>query len=301
LPYIALGITFLLLVALLRTLKAKRESSRFQFSRHSSQFLIFVAAMWLATVIGIVSARNALDLWEIVRIALYFALPALFAVRSRTFKELHSLGWDDLIPVALLFIPIDMRLVPTWITYESITVAPLIFAVCIYLVVLYRNILKLDFDFRWQLTRQNASTIRNTFFVLVVAIPPIALTIGFAHMGLRKDVTLMHVFSIVSIYFLTVALPEELVFRGILQTILTKRHGNLLGILVTAVLFGLIHLNNESRTSVATFGVPNWWYMVFAIFAGIGYGYVYQKTKNLFAPVTLHATVDLVWYFFLRG
>ena len=93
--------------------------------------------------------------------------------------------------------------------------------------------------------------------------------------------------------FLVIALPEELLFRGIIQNILEKALGHRQWALgVTAVVFGLAHLNNGQR--------PDWRYVGLATLAGWFYGHAYLKTRNLMAPAVLHTLVDTVWRGFFR-
>lgn len=93
-------------------------------------------------------------------------------------------------------------------------------------------------------------------------------------------------------YFLPIlffiAIPEEFLFRGILQNIIQQHtKDDSKAIAITAVLFGLTHLNNHP--------VGDWRYAFLATIAGVVYGYSFYRTKNLTAPALIHATVDAVW------
>jgi membrane protease YdiL (CAAX protease family) len=88
-----------------------------------------------------------------------------------------------------------------------------------------------------------------------------------------------------------VALPEELLFRGIVQNLLERisptSTGRGLALAGTAVLFGLSHLNNHPRL--------DWRYVSIATLAGLVYGWVYRATGRITAAAIPHALVDIVW------
>jgi membrane protease YdiL (CAAX protease family) len=93
--------------------------------------------------------------------------------------------------------------------------------------------------------------------------------------------------------YLTVAIPEELMFRGILQNLLVRsiRTGprGLYGLLIASVVFGAAHLHHAPA--------PNWRYAILATLAGIFYGNVYRTRQRLCASALTHALVDTLWHF----
>lgn len=85
------------------------------------------------------------------------------------------------------------------------------------------------------------------------------------------------------------ALPEEILFRALIQNSIAQRLGtNTRSLLLAAVIFGCAHLNNGPQA------LPNWRYMILASIAGIAYGKVYEKSSSIFASAGLHALVDLI-------
>ncbi|MNF26421.1 CAAX amino terminal protease self- immunity [compost metagenome] len=83
------------------------------------------------------------------------------------------------------------------------------------------------------------------------------------------------------------ALAEELLFRGVLQGALVARLGAGRGIALSAALFGLAHAP-FSLTFALVAGV-----------AGLGYGWVLQRSGRLAAAVLLHAAVNLLHFLLL--
>ena len=100
---------------------------------------------------------------------------------------------------------------------------------------------------------------------------------------------------------LAVAIPEEFLFRAILQPRLTERYGSASGILLSSLVFGLFHLP-ANFLMYLTFN-PFWidaligsLLMAFLFQAQIGlvFGVAYEWTKSLVMPVSLHAIHDVI-------
>lgn len=82
-----------------------------------------------------------------------------------------------------------------------------------------------------------------------------------------------------------------------------------LGVALLLTIGGLIFYEKYPQPMVAAliassmiFGFAHfqdWRYVLFATFAGIGYGYTYFKTKNIAAAAMVHMGVDAVWSLFL--
>lgn len=85
------------------------------------------------------------------------------------------------------------------------------------------------------------------------------------------------------------ALPEEILFRGLIQNSIAQKFGaNTATLLIAAFIFGCAHLDNGPGP------LPNWRYMILATIAGVAYGKVFEKSSSIFASAGLHALVDLV-------
>ncbi|GAA5217654.1 hypothetical protein GCM10025776_23170 [Corallincola platygyrae] len=77
---------------------------------------------------------------------------------------------------------------------------------------------------------------------------------------------------------------EESLFRGLLQQFFTKRFG-IVGVLITTLLFGLVHLP----------GGLQW--LVLSTIAGAGYGLAYYYGRSILAPIAVHAALNLTHFF----
>ncbi len=90
---------------------------------------------------------------------------------------------------------------------------------------------------------------------------------------------------------LGVAIPEEILFRGLIQNWLMQRFGESdLVLLGAALIFGAAHLDNAPA--------PNWGYMLLATIAGFIFGKVFQKSSTILSSASLHAGVNTVRHVF---
>ena len=93
--------------------------------------------------------------------------------------------------------------------------------------------------------------------------------------------------------FVGTALPEEILFRSLIQNWWMQRYGFTSRMLcVAALIFGAAHLDNGPQS------LPNWRYMILATIAGLAYGKAFQKSSSVFSSITCHALVDATKHIF---
>jgi membrane protease YdiL (CAAX protease family) len=116
---------------------------------------------------------------------------------------------------------------------------------------------------------------------------PTALSTGFVQFEPHWSGAGRWLLSSLGIFFF-IALPEEVLFRGLifnmLQRIMRAR-GPWPALIVSSFIFGLAHLNNPPG---------DWRYVVLATGAGICYGWAYLRTGSLLASSYAHAMVDII-------
>jgi len=96
----------------------------------------------------------------------------------------------------------------------------------------------------------------------------------------------------IGILFFT-AWPEEFLFRGLLQNLLSRAsNSDTAGWIAASIVFGFSH--------IANLHFPNWQYVLLASIAGLFYGWTWRKTGSIFASAVLHAAVDILWHFLFR-
>jgi membrane protease YdiL (CAAX protease family) len=97
----------------------------------------------------------------------------------------------------------------------------------------------------------------------------------------------------VAIVYAGTALPEEILFRALIQNLLMQRFGSgTRTLLAASFIFGCAHLDNGPQP------LPNWRYMILATIAGFAYGKVFQKASTVLSSAGLHMLVDWTKHFF---
>jgi membrane protease YdiL (CAAX protease family) len=86
--------------------------------------------------------------------------------------------------------------------------------------------------------------------------------------------------SIIMIFF--VGLVEEFVFRSVLQTVMQERLGSVAGLLVTSVLFGMMHSGYHLPLE-----------LLFVSFAGIVFGLLFWLTRSLPVIALAHGVTNI--------
>jgi membrane protease YdiL (CAAX protease family) len=97
----------------------------------------------------------------------------------------------------------------------------------------------------------------------------------------------------VPLIFFGTALPEEILFRSLIQNLLMQRFGSGWRVLLAAsIIFGCAHLDNGPQA------LPNWRYAVVATVAGVAYGAVFQRASSVLSSSALHMMVDWTKHYF---
>lgn len=120
-------------------------------------------------------------------------------------------------------------------------------------------------------------------FVAVAALPLGFLT-GF--LTWQPRITPANVIVTPVVVYLLTALPEEFLFRGVIQNLIARRWGTRVGLGMAAVIFGVAHL-------------PDLRYVVLAALAGLGYGWVYSRSGKITASALTHTGVNWIWVLLL--
>ena len=80
--------------------------------------------------------------------------------------------------------------------------------------------------------------------------------------------------------FFTVAVCEEILFRGILFKLIDRQFNTLAAYIVSALVFGFVHISNPGAT---------WWAaLAIAVEAGIMLSAAYKYSGNLWMPIGIH-------------
>ncbi|MFQ5398324.1 MAG: type II CAAX prenyl endopeptidase Rce1 family protein [Anaerolineae bacterium] len=251
-----------------------------------------ITALYLIT--GLLVGRFDPYALVIVGVGVFAALGAL----RQTAPGQAGLTWMDVSIWMLLWIPFDLRWnYDLWFGPDGFAYNWWAVAISVTAVIGWASFRGLP-DFGYRLTpRWRDMGIAVLFTVIFAAIViPIGLAIDFLSWPPSSTPAVSAVVAHAVGLFLTVAIPEELFFRGILlhglDQMMKRRW---LALLVSSLAFGLMHWNNASdlTTQIA--------YVALATLAGVFYGVTYRRSgNNLLAAVTMHTLVDLIWRFMLQ-
>jgi len=105
--------------------------------------------------------------------------------------------------------------------------------------------------------------------------------------AVEKIFEMMFKKDFISIAHVVIAAPilEEILCRGIILRGLLKNYSPIKAILISAIFFGLVHLNP--------------WQALPAFLGGIFLGWIYYKTRSVIPGIVIHATINLCATLFL--
>ncbi len=132
------------------------------------------------------------------------------------------------------------------------------------------------------------------FAVSAAVLIPLGLILHFLKpFHFPADLTATRALRTFLIIWAATALPEEILFRSLIQNGMMRAWGEGPRTLAAAgILFGAAHLNNGPGE------LPNWRYMIIASVAGVIYGKVFQKSGSVTSSATLHALVNTTRHLF---
>lgn len=120
----------------------------------------------------------------------------------------------------------------------------------------------------------------------------VGISIGFIPPPHAPAQPLKSMVSAVAVIFFGTALPEEILFRSLIQNLLMQRFGvGWRTLLAASLIFGAAHLDNGPQA------LPNWRYLIEATIAGIAYGKVFQRANSVISSASLHLLVDWTKHF----
>jgi membrane protease YdiL (CAAX protease family) len=217
------------------------------------------------------------------------------------------LGGTDIVVWLLLWIPFDLRWNKDFFGGdEGIAYNWCAFYLVVLGAIAWGRVRELPgFDYRLApRLRDLAPTLPAYVGVLVLCVPA-GLATGFVHWpGVNFPATVADGLKVSAVagpaIFLTIALPEELFFRCVLQGGLERRLKRpIWALLVASLAFGLMHWNNSESThgllrlQLVYFGL--------ATIAGVIYGLAYRRGGSILASAIVHTLVDLSWHLFFQA
>ena len=247
---------------------------------------IWVPYLLFALPLGVFSAGG------FIRLFLYVNLPLLVLLTSQSGSPP---GWRDVLAVGLVWLPLEFRLLgPLWSWPPGQAGGSLngLVGTCLaaFLFVVVRRLPGVGYTFEIRLRDLLvASLIFLSFTPMALAL---GLFLGFLTPTRHFPALGPAVGTVLGIFVVT-GIPEELLFRGLIQNLLRHKFPRpAVSIVLAALVFGAAHLNVGSH--------PDWRLWLLATLAGLAYGLAYQWGGTLMAPALVHTLVNSTWALFFR-
>ncbi len=224
-----------------------------------------------------------------------FITLAVFGVMKQNRAEEFKFNWSDVAIWLLLWIPFDLR----WYDgmQENLDYTWWSMAISVTAVIGWYGYRNANIGYNLVPKFKDLTiAVLSLIMIMAVVIPP-GLATGFLTFSIPESYDIPKLSAHFIGLFLTVALPEELFFRGLLLRGLEKVSSKKwIPMAVSSLAFGLMHWNNVNDLSMQIT------YVSLATIAGLGYGWAYRKSgNNLFAAILAHTLVDWVWKLFLAS
>jgi membrane protease YdiL (CAAX protease family) len=131
--------------------------------------------------------------------------------------------------------------------------------------------------------------VKDNFVKFVIAGALVGIATGSIEFFILKPEPTYPTFGILHVlndyFYMTffVAIAEEMLFRGIIQTDLQKAIGKWNGLHISSFLFGIMHMSWRTPEE-----------LVFATLSGYLLGYIYIRTNSLIMPISLHGANNTI-------
>ena len=147
--------------------------------------------------------------------------------------------------------------------------------------------------YRFETDQKILSSGLTHFLVFAAIAIPLGSAIGFIQYSFTTSKLYTAPLLFIGIFLFT-ALPEEFLFRGLIQNWIERTtRRQIFSLAAASLIFGASHLNNGPP-------VPNYKYFFMASIAGLFYGRAWRNTGSLMASSLTHALVDTFWSMIFR-
>jgi membrane protease YdiL (CAAX protease family) len=222
-----------------------------------------------------------------------FCVAVLMSARERSSAPP---GYGDLLLWLMLLVPFDYRLTrQLWFGAPGISYIWWSLALSVLLVVIWRDSRGLPgLSMRLLPKGRDLRVALVASLLAILTLVPSGLAVGFISFNPPDDFPWLQACSKFVALLFTVAIPEELFFRGVLMMALLAVTKKLwLSVLLSSLLFGLFHWNNVDTLPQQLA------YCSLAAIAGFIYAQAYLRSgNNLLAAALTHTWVDWVWQMF---
>jgi uncharacterized protein len=231
--------------------------------------------------------------WQgLLKLIAYVLGPTLLLLPDRT-HTVPTITWRDCAAMAVLAVPVAAGWMSgIWRSPGGIPFFRPVYSVCSggYAFLAVRNLQ--DAGYRLIPRKKDLTYGAANFAGFFIIGIPAGYVLHFIRFRVHPVPPALFAVEFVGTYIM-IAIPEEFLFRGILQNLLEKsirreRRGNY-ALVIASMIFGASHLHHPP--------VPNWRYAIMATLAGLFYGNTYRDRRRLPASAFTHTLVDVIWHF----
>jgi uncharacterized protein len=227
--------------------------------------------------------------------AAYCVLPAILLASSAGKSQGR---WEDYAALMLIWLPAVLP-VPVRLLYRVFPYPPplthtlamlLALSTAVAAFVLLRRLDGIGYAIAWG--RGFTANFALHFAIFAAIAIPLGITLGFLAYQPSLERARSSPLTVLGILFFT-AWPEEFLFRGLLQNLLSRAMKNQwAGLIAASIVFGFSHIFHAP--------FPNWKYVLLASIAGLFYGHCWIRTRSLLPGALVHALVDISWHILFR-
>lgn len=255
-----------------------------------ARFLFVIPAVLSALFLAVAAALGVFSFPLAGLILAYTFLPATVAYLAR---DTPPPTWMDFVIIALLWFPLEFSVGQQWVPKQAqgrlhLAAYGVSILLGLSIFLLFQRLSGMKFNF--PRTGRDLVNLLLGFAACAPVLIALGRVIGFLPpFHLPAQPSAARIGSQYLIILAATALPEEILFRGLIQNCIAQRFGaSFRTLLIAAFIFGCAHLDNGPQP------LPNWRYMILATIAGVAYGKVFEKSSSIFASAGLHALVDLI-------
>ena len=269
----------------------------------AERWLVASLERWPLRVLLVLPASAGLVYWLVVLVdgsfrlgwlAVYLGLPvaiAILAWEARRCDPAQRGNWRDFVILLLLGLIVEFRLFEiAWPRHLEGFNRLLLLDSGLYGFLVIRRLDNVGFHLVPRLKDFKIGLRELAFYAPIAA--PLGLGLGFLHAHAELP-SLQRIAAAWISIFVFVALLEETYFRGWWQNLLERHLGRNWSLVITAVLFGLSHVNKGATHF-------NWRYVLLATLAGVFYGRAWREEHRIMASAITHASVDTIWLLWFR-
>jgi membrane protease YdiL (CAAX protease family) len=275
----------------LGSVKASRQFNDWLRSDQNSVYYVAGGISILFMLPGLLTLKFD-PYFSVIFAAIVFAvLGVLKQIKNQEF----TLTWSDLLLWIVLWIPFDLRWYMGILPHGIDSYAWFSVAISVIGIIGWNGYRGANIGYNLVPKLKDLRIVLLSMLIISVLVVPPGLLTGFLTFSIPKSYNIPELILEFIGLFLTVALPEELFFRGILLGGLDKLFSKKwVPLVISSLAFGLMHWNNVNTLSTQLT------YVSLAAVAGMGYGWAYRKSgNNLLAAILVHTIVDWAWRLFL--